>query len=48
MREEAFIRAGLEVSFTVVERAADIIPAIESARALSETTLAGLGDTAKL
>lgn len=31
MREETFIREGLEVSFEVVEEAVDIIPAIQSA-----------------
>jgi uncharacterized protein (TIGR00730 family) len=31
MREEAFIRAGLEVSFSVVDNAADIVPAVLAA-----------------
>ncbi len=37
MRNEAFIRAGLEVSFGVVESAADIVPAIiEAAERLAK------------
>lgn len=35
MRDEAFIRSGLEVRFVTVDRAEDIVPAIQaSARAL--------------
>ena len=39
MRAEAFIRPGLEVRYTVVERAQDIIPAVTAAIAA-----AGNGD----
>lgn len=39
MRTQAFIRAGLEVRYTVVERARDIVPAITSA-----ISAAGNGD----
>lgn len=39
MRDEAFIRAGLEVRFVTVDRAEDIVPAIQaSARALHDAS----------
>jgi uncharacterized protein (TIGR00730 family) len=44
MRDETFIRAGLEVRFVTVSRAEDILPAAEAAAAAAN----GTGDTADL
>jgi hypothetical protein len=43
MREEAFIRAGLEVRFTVIEDAQRIVPAvIEAVREIEAISAAGV------
>jgi hypothetical protein len=47
MKDQAFIRAGLDVSFVVVDGAAKIVPAVLAAAAPKEASDDGLALTAK-